>query len=80
MLDSQRNKVLIFQAEVNVKHCTTVFVLETVVFNFQVGGTEWTHTYHATQVLKNKTYIAAPQIIAIADLKIIPFSSFHDTN
>lgn len=45
--DSQTNNVLIFQGEINVKHCTTVFVLEIVVFNFQFGETEWVYAQHA---------------------------------
>lgn len=74
MLDSQKKKtkkpkVLIFQAKVTVKHCTPVFVLETVVFNFQVGGTKWAQclTPHAIQDRKRNT--ATPRVIAIADLK-----------
>ena len=43
----QPNNVLIFQAEINVKHCTTVFVLEIIVFNFQTGETEWVYAQHA---------------------------------
>lgn len=68
--DSQENKVLIFQAKVTVKHWTTGFTLETVVFNFQGGGTKWAQFLHSTlHILKYKTYIAAPQIIAIPNLK-----------
>lgn len=39
-LDSQINKVLIFQAKVIVKHGAIVFALDSVVFSFQVGGTK----------------------------------------
>lgn len=39
-LDSQKNKVLIFQVKVIVKQNAIVFALDTVVFSFQVGGTK----------------------------------------
>ena len=63
-----------FQAKVTVIQCSTVFVLETVVFNFQAAGTEtgWVaHTARPTH-FKTPIYTAASKTTAVAEMRNDP--------